>query len=243
MSLDSASSQQKAPAHTPTSSPQVIGTRWAVAAGHYLASEAGARVLAAGGNAIDAGVAAGMTLGVVHCDMVSVAGVAPILVHVARTGETWQVSGVGPYPRASTLEYFRGLGNQIPPGLARTVAAPAAWCAALERWGTMSFADVARAATEHASRGFPVSNFSAYQLAANADKYRRWPSSTALYLNNGRPFRMGERLVQAELGETLARMARAEKSAGGSRAAGIRAARDEFYRGETAKRIAEFHRT
>src|SRR5437899_959741 len=108
MSLDSASSQQKAPAHTPTSSPQVIGTRWAVAAGHFLASEAGARVLAAGGNAIDAGVAAGMTLGVVHCDMVSVAGVAPILVHVARTGETFQVSGVGPYPRAARDEFYRG---------------------------------------------------------------------------------------------------------------------------------------
>src|SRR5881296_2784039 len=245
MSLDSASSQQKAPAHTPTSSPQVIGTRWAVAAGHTLASEAGARVLAAGGNAIDAGVAAGMTLGVVHCDMVSVAGVAPILVHVARTGETWQVSGVGPYPRATTAAYFRERhGGQIPAGLPRTVvpAAPDAWCTALERWGTMSFADVALAATAHAERGFAVSQFTAYQMAANADKYRRWPSSASLYLRDNRAFRMGEVLVQRELGETLRRMARAEAKAGGSREAGIRAARDEFYRGETAKRIAEFHR-
>src|SRR5262245_11437844 len=245
MSLDSASSQQKAPAHTPTSSPQVIGTRWAVAAGHYLASEAGARVLAAGGNAIDAGVAAGMTLGVVHPDMVSVAGVAPILVHIARTGETWQVSGVGPYPRRSTVAYFNEHhGGQIPPGLARTVvpAAPDAWCTALERWGTMSFADVAARATEHAERGFPLSNFSAYQMAANADKYRRWPTSAALYLRDGRPVRAGELLVQQELGETLRRMAAAEARAGGSRAAGVRAARDEFYRGETAKRIVEFHR-
>src|SRR5204862_426428 len=227
MSLDSASSQQTGPVHSPTATVQVLGTRWAVAAGHALASEAAAQVLAAGGNAIDAGVAAGLCLGVVHCDMVSVAGVAPILVHLARTGETFQVSGVGPYPGASTLEYFRGLGNQIPPGLPRTVvpAAPAAWCAALERWGTMSFADVARAATEHAGRGFPVSSFSAFQMTANADKYRRWPTSTALYLNNGRPFRMGERLVQAELAETLSRMARAEAREGGSRAAAVRGAR------------------
>src|SRR5205823_2271715 len=153
MSLDSASSQQSAPAYRPTATVQAIGSRWAVAAGHPLAAEAAAHVLGAGGNARDAGVAAGLTLGVVHPDMVSVAGVAPILVHLARTGETRQVSGVAPYPRASTPEYFRGLGNQIAPALAR-----------------------------------------------------------------------------------------AEKSAGGSRAAGIRAARDEFYRGETAKRIAEFHR-
>src|SRR5256884_2186407 len=244
MSLDSVSFQQSAPAYRPTSTVQAIGSRWGVAAGHALAAEAAAHVLGAGGNAIDAGVAAGLCLGVVHPDMVSVAGVAPILVHIARTAETFQVSGVGPYPRASTLEYFRGLGNQIPPGLPRPVVPGglAAGCMALERWGTMSFAEVATAATEHAGRGFPLSSFSAYQMTANADKYRRWATSAALYLNNGRPFRMGERLVQAELGETLARMAGAEKRAGGSRAAGIRAARDEFYRGETAKRIAEFHR-
>ncbi|HTO12891.1 MAG TPA: gamma-glutamyltransferase, partial [Candidatus Binatia bacterium] len=244
MSLDSASSQQGAPRHRPTATVQTIGTRWAVAAGHSLAAEAGARVLAAGGNAIDAGVAAGITLGVVHPDMVSVAGVAPILVHVARTGETFQVSGVGPYPRASSREYFvTRHGGQIPPGLPRTVvpAAPAAWCAALERWGTMSFADVAASATEHASRGFAVSGFSAYQMGTHVDKYRRWPSSVALYLRDGRAYRMGEVLVQKELGDTLERMAAAERRAGGSREAGVRAARDEFYRGETAKRIALFH--
>ncbi|MBI3637522.1 MAG: gamma-glutamyltransferase, partial [Candidatus Rokubacteria bacterium] len=81
MSLDSASSQAKAPGYRPTHTVQVIGARWAVAAGHPLAAVAAARVLDAGGNAIDAGVAAGLCLGVVHCDMVSLAGVAPILVH------------------------------------------------------------------------------------------------------------------------------------------------------------------
>ena len=245
MSLDSASHQATAPLHTATATVQAIGTRWAVAAGHALASEAAARVLDAGGNAIDAGVAAGLTLGVVHPDMVSVAGVAPILVHVAKTGTTFQISGVGPYPRASTLAVFRARhGGQIPPGLARTVvpAAPAAWLAALARWGTMSFADVAAPATEHASRGFPVSRFSAYQMAANAEKYRRWPTSAALFLREGRAYRTGEVLVQSELGETLARMAEAERRAGGGREAGIRAARDEVYRGETARRIVEFHR-
>src|SRR5437867_11173458 len=98
MSLDSVSSQQHAPLHAPTSTVQVIGTRWAVAAGHALASEAAACVLWAGGNAIDAGVAAGLTLGVVHPDMVSVAGVAPILVHVARTGGSVLVPGDGWFP-------------------------------------------------------------------------------------------------------------------------------------------------
>jgi len=244
MALDSVTSQQTAPPHTPTATAQVIGARWAVAAGHPLAAEAAARVLSAGGNAVDAGVAAGLCLGVVHPDMVSVAGVAPILVHMARANETWQVSGVGPYPRASTLEYFRRRGNEIPQGLPRTVvpAAPDAWCTALARWGTMSFADVAAAATEHAERGSPVSAFSAYLMASKAASYARWPTSAALYLKDGRAYRMGEILVQSELGATLRRMAAAEAKRGGGRAEGVRAARDEFYRGETARRIAEFHR-
>ena len=245
MSLDSVSSQRTAPVHAPTNTVQVLGRRWAVAAGHPLASAAAAGVLAAGGNAVDAGVAAGMTLGVVHCDMVSVAGVAPILVHQAATRQTWQVAGVGPYPRRSTVAYFNERhAGQIAPGLARTVvpAAPDAWCTALARWGTMSFADVAASATTFAERGFAISDFSAYQMGANAEKYKRWPTSAALYLKDGRAYRAGEALVQAELGETLRRMARAESQAGGSRETGIRAARDEFYKGETAKRIAEFHR-
>jgi gamma-glutamyltranspeptidase/glutathione hydrolase len=245
MSLDSVSSQRSAPLYSPTATVQVIGRRWAVAAGHPLAAAAAARVLEAGGNAIDAGVAGGIALGVVHPDMVSVAGVAPILVHHAATRSTWQLAGVGPYPQRSTPEYFRARhGNQIPAGLARTVvpAAPDAWCTALQRWGTMSFADVATPATGHAERGFPLSDFSAYQMGANAEKYKRWPTSAALYLKDGRARRTGEVLVQAELGDTLRRMARAEGHAGGSREAGVRAARDEFYRGETAKRIAEFHR-
>jgi gamma-glutamyltranspeptidase/glutathione hydrolase len=245
MSLDSVSSQRTAPSYSPTHTVQILGRRWAVAAGHPLAAGAAARVLEAGGNAVDAGVAAGICLGVVHVDMVGVAGVAPILVHQASTRQTWQVAGVGPYPRRSTVEYFRERhGGQIPAGLARTVvpAAPDAWTTALARWGTMSFADVAYSATLFAERGFAISDFSAYQMGANVEKYKRWPTSTALYLKEGRALRTGETLVQAELGETLRRMARAEAAAHGSREAGIRAARDEFYKGETAKRITEFHR-
>src|SRR5947207_15622939 len=118
MSLDSASAQKNAPVYSPTQSVQIMGRRWAVAAGHPLASAAAVGVLAAGGNAVDAGVAAGMTLGVVHCDMVSAAGVAPILVHQASSRQTWQVAGVGPYPRKSTVAYFKERhGRQIPAGL------------------------------------------------------------------------------------------------------------------------------
>jgi len=81
MSLDSAQSQRGAAPAGAGPMAQVMGRRWMVSVGHPLAAQAAARILEAGGNAIDAGVAAGFMLGVVHPDMVSFAGVAPILVH------------------------------------------------------------------------------------------------------------------------------------------------------------------
>src|SRR5256885_14837011 len=95
MSLDSVSSQQQAPIHAPTATVQAIGSRWGVAAGHALAAEAAARVLGAGGNAIDAGVAAGVLLGVGHPSMVLLSGVAPILSGIPRTSPALHMSLAG----------------------------------------------------------------------------------------------------------------------------------------------------
>jgi len=245
MSLDSVSSQKDAASAIGGSMLQVMGRRWMVAAGHPLAAQAAARILQAGGNAVDAGVAAGFMLGVVHPDMVSFAGVAPILVHLARTRETFEVSGVGPYPKRATADFFRETcGGQIPVGLLRTVvpAAPDAWCAALERWGTKSFGETVAPALECAERGFPLSVFSAYQFGRAAEKVRRFPTSAAVYLKGGQGPPPGHLLVEAELAETIKMMVAAETaSRARGRGAAIRAARDVFYKGEIAQRIADYH--
>ena len=245
MSLDSVSSQKDAASSVGGSMLQVMGRGWMVAAGHPLAAQAAARILQAGGNAIDAGVAAGFMLGVVHPDMVSFAGVAPILVHLGRTGETFEVSGVGPYPKRATADFFREkCGGQIPAGVLRTVvpAAPDAWCAALERWGTKSFGETVAPALECAERGFPLSVFSAYQFGRAADKVRRFPTSAAVYLKDGQGPPPGYLLVEAELAETIKMMVAAETaSRARGRGAAIRAARDVFYKGEIAQRIADYH--
>ena len=67
--------------------PLVMGTQHAVSTGHYLATLAAMRILDRGGNAVDAGVAAGLCLGVLYPDMVSVAGVAPIIFYHADRRE------------------------------------------------------------------------------------------------------------------------------------------------------------
>ena len=244
MTLDAAQSRIGPTDFSPGRSTQVMGRRWMVAAGHPLAAQAAARILDAGGNAVDAGVAAGMCLGVVHPDMVSFAGVAPIIVHLAKTCETHTVSGVGPWPRRARVEFFKErCGGEIPLGVLRTVvpAAPDAWCTALARWGTLSFAEVAAPALECAAQGFPLSVFSAALIRDNEAAFRRWPTTASLYLPGGRPRAAGEPFVQSELARTIETMIAAERRARG-RAEGIKAARDAFYRGEIAEAICAFHR-
>src|SRR5687767_15796339 len=105
-------------AHRPT----IAVTQHAIAAGHYLATEAGHAILQAGGNAVDAGVAAGIALGVVHSDQVQFSGVAPMVIHLAERDETVTISGLGGWPRAARLETFvEEHGGTIPVGILRTV--------------------------------------------------------------------------------------------------------------------------
>ena len=217
-----------------------------VVAGHYLAAQAGHDVLTAGGNAVDAGVAAGICLGVVQSDMVNFGGVAPIMIRMAETAEVITISGLGWWPQRARAEVFREeFGGALPAGVLRSVVpgAPDAWITALERYGTMSFGEVAAPAIELAARGFPVHPLFAETVETHAADYERWPSSAAIYLPNGRPPKVGELFVQSDLAGTLQFMAAEEKAAAGSRRAGLEAARRSFYRGDIARQIASFYRT
>ena len=88
-----------ATSHNTAHRPAIAVTRHAIAAGHYLAATAGFDILQAGGNAIDAGVAAGIALGVVQSDLVNVAGVAPIMIYVAEKREVVTVVSAVAAPR------------------------------------------------------------------------------------------------------------------------------------------------
>ncbi|MGH8849516.1 MAG: gamma-glutamyltransferase family protein [Casimicrobiaceae bacterium] len=226
--------------------PVLMGTRHMAVAGHYGAAHAAFAILEAGGNAVDAGVAAGIALGVLQSDLVNVAGVAPIMIYRADTREVLTISGLGTWPAAVTADLFRKRhGGRIPEGVLRTVvpAAPDAWITALAKFGTMSFGDCASSAIRFASDGFPMYGLMAEMVAMHAADYLRWPSSAAIYLPNGRPPRRGEIFVQADLGRTLQYMADQERAAasGGGRAAGLEAARDAFYRGDIARAIVSYH--
>jgi gamma-glutamyltranspeptidase/glutathione hydrolase len=215
------------------------------AAGHYLAAQTAFQILEAGGNAIDAGVAGGIALGVVQSEYVNFAGVAPIMIYLADRKEIITISGLGVWPKATSLEFFRKSHNHnIPAGVSRTVvpAAPDAWITALEKYGTMRFGDVAAAAIRFAKDGFPAPALMCEIITKLESKYRRWPSNAEIYLPKDRPPEPGELFIQSDLAATIQFMADEEAAARGGRGAGLAAARDAFYKGDVAHRIVNYHK-
>ncbi|MEE4599889.1 MAG: gamma-glutamyltransferase [Desulfobacteraceae bacterium] len=219
--------------------------RHMVSAGHHLAADAAREILDAGGNAADAGVCGGICLAVLFSEYVNFAGVAPIIYRHHETGEVTTISGLGWWPQKASLEVIqRNYGGKIPLGILRTVipGAPDAWISALDRFGTMSFGEVAHAAIQFARNGFAVTQLSAEIFAAEIDELRRWPENERIYLPGGRPPRAGEILVLEDLAGSLQYMADQEKSATKKgRAAGLQAARSAFYQGDIARKITRYH--
>jgi gamma-glutamyltranspeptidase/glutathione hydrolase len=224
--------------------PLVQASRHAVASGHYLASVAGLRILERGGNAIDAGVATGICLNVLQPDWTSFGGVAPIIVYLAQRGEVATISGLGRWPRRARLEYFRDELGEIPEGVQGAIVPSAcdAWLTALARFGRLTLAEVLAPALELAE-GFPVSADLARHLATFHANLRRWPSSRAYLRPDGTPLQPGDTLRQPELAATFRALLEAERAGAHlGRAAAIMAARDRFYMGDLADRMADFSR-
>lgn len=224
--------------------PVVMGTHHMVSAGHYLAAAAGLRILEAGGNAIDAGVAAGLCINVTQADLTNLGGVAPIIVYLAHSGTVETISGLGWWPKAASIEFFqREQGGRIRRGMQRCVmpAAIDAWLTALQRHGTMTFAEVAAPAIELAEDGFPMHDLMQDILSVPSalEAMRQWPSTRAVFLPDGHVMPLGARVVQKDLAHTLRMLVQAECGAT-SREAGIGAARDRFYRGDIAEQMVRF---
>lgn len=223
--------------------PTVLGTRHVVATTHHLATAAGNRILQQGGNAIDAGVAAGIALNVVERQYSDFGGVAPIIVHRRgmTTPETWD--GLGHWPRRTTLEeHVARHGSDIPIGLGRAVTpgAPDAWLSCLARHGRLTLADVLAPAIA-LCEGFPIHESLANQILHDQRRIERWPASAAIYLPDGRPLRRGETLVQTELAGLFRRLIDVERASSAlGREAAILAARDDFYVGSIGRDLAEF---
>ncbi|MBI3978173.1 MAG: gamma-glutamyltransferase, partial [Chloroflexi bacterium] len=216
-----------------------------VASTHYLATQAGARILQNGGNAFDAAVATGIGVAVLQRNATDFGGVAPIVGYEAKTGRVFTISGLGRASKTVTLKkYLDRFGDDMPHGIPRAIvpAAPDAWITLLARFGTRSFGEVAQPAIEICTRGFPVYPWLSKRIADVKGLLDQWPSSAAIFMPNGRTPEPGELLVQTDLARTLQALADAERAgvAKGGRHAGLMAARDLFYKGDLAAIMARF---
>jgi gamma-glutamyltranspeptidase/glutathione hydrolase len=224
--------------------PLIQGTSGVVVSSHPSAAMIGLDILRQGGNAIDAGVAVGLALNVVHAHECNFLGVAPTIMYLAGRREAVTIDGLGVFPKALSVEYLqRHHQGQFPAGLLRalTPGAADAWLTALARYGTMRFADVVAPAIALAEQGFPVYRFLATAIRTAPETYRRYPGNAAVFLPNGRPPAVGEMFYQKDLAATLRQLVAAEEAhRSQGREGALQAARDVVYKGELAEKIVAF---
>jgi gamma-glutamyltranspeptidase / glutathione hydrolase len=224
--------------------PLIQGTNGVVVSSHPSAAMIGLDILRQGGNAIDAGVAVGLTLNVVHAHECNFLGVAPTITYLADRREAVTIDGLGVFPKALSVEYLqRHHQGKFPSGLLRalTPGAADAWLTALARYGTMRFADVVAPAIALAEQGFPVYRFLATAIRTAPETYRRYPGNAAVFLPNGRPPVVGEMFYQKDLAATLRQLVDVEAAhQSQGREGALQAARDVVYKGELAEKIVTF---
>lgn len=222
--------------------PEVLGRVGVVAAGRHFAAEAGMKVLARGGNAVDAGVAAVFAAAVTEISHFGFGGEVPILLYLADRREVVVINGQGIAPAAASADYFRRQGG-IPtsgPSAGTVPAVVDALAIALAEFGTLSLAEVLAPAIDLAD-GFPWYDFLTRYLTQELDRVRSIPSGARVYLQGpgGTVPTVGSVFRQPDLARTLRALAEEERRhLQQGRKAAIHAARDRFYRRDIGQRIA-----
>lgn len=226
---------------------QIWGTGGMVSSMHPAASQIGADILRAGGNAVDAAVAVGAAISVLSPDWAGPAGDSAWLVYLKVTGEYRYLDGYSTCPAAIAPRRIAGhfgldertqprAWEEEPPeqrdvGMITGMVpgTPAAWCELVKRCGSLPLSVLLDPAIDIAGRGFPVNEYLAAAIAAHRGKLQHFNTSRAAWFDvEGRPLQAGALLRQPELATTLERIARQ--------------GHDGFYRGDVAAAIIEHGR-
>ncbi len=225
--------------------PAVMGPTGGVSTGHPLTTAAAFSILLKGGNAFDAGVASLIAGGVLEQDLYSLGGEALVLVYSKKENKVTSIVGQGWAPKAVDVDWYLSRNKTLDGAGLDPAVVPGALHAALtvlEKWGTMTFAEVAAAGIAYAEHGFPMRNSTARTIRSQQKFMENWPANKAYWLKpDGSQYRPGETIKLPTLARTLKRMVDAERAAKGrGRTAGIIAARDRFYKGDIAKEMVAF---
>ena len=232
--------------------PPVRGLHEMVGAANNLEVAAGMRMLAQGGNAVDAGVATVLAATVTEQSRVGLGGEIPILIKM-KDKPVLAIRGVGVAGSKATVQFFDHRAAEkwempdriapipaIGPRAAITPGLVDGLLLALEKYGTLSFSQVAAPAIEYADEGFPIAEEFAEFLNQLSQYHAFWPASFRFFYPNGGPPKRGEVVKMPSLAATLRQMAAVEPKTKGDRAAKIRAVHDVFYKGDIAAKLADF---
>ncbi len=204
-----------------------------VVSSHYLASEVGAQVLRDGGNAVDAAVATGLALAVVHPSAGNIGGGGFMIVHT-KDGDVTAFDFREKAPLAahekmyvdSLGDYIKDLNHEgiLAVGVPGTIAG---FDLALEEFGTKTWKELAEPAVQLAENGFQISWGMADDFMYLKKDFLTYPSSANVFMKKDTiPYEAGDLWKQPDLARTLRRIQQN--------------GRDGFYEGQTAKQLAAF---
>ena len=225
--------------------PAVMGPTGGVSTGHPLTTAAAFGILLKGGNAFDAGVASLIAGGVLEQDLYSLGGEALVLVYPKKENKVTSIVGQGWAPKAVDVDWYLSRKKTLDGAGLDPAVVPGALHAALtvlEKWGTMSFEEVAAPGIAYAENGFPMRNSTAQAIQRQLKFFEGWPDNKKFWLKpDGSQYKPGETIKLPALAKTLHRMVDAERAAKSKgRGAGIIAARDRFYKGDIAAEMVAF---
>ncbi len=201
-----------------------------VAASQFLASQTGAKILEAGGNAIDAAIAANAVLGLTQPYVNGLGGDLFAIVYEAKTGKVYGLNSSGWTPKALTIDSLKSKGIvKIDPRSVNTITVPgcvAGWDALRRRFGTKTFAELLAPAVFYAENGFPLPEIAARGWITQA--LLKQPGYRETYMPGGVRPQLGDVFKNPALGESLRQVA----------AKG----RDGYYKGKLAESLVKFLR-
>ena len=230
-----------------TTRPEILGTFGVVTSTHWIASAVGMSILEKGGNAFDAAVATGFVLQIVEPHLCGPGGDMPAVLYSKKKDKVEVICAQGPALAGATIEHYTSEGLKLIPGdgLLATVIPGSfdGWMLMLRDYGRLSVRDVLEPAIYYAENGHPLLPRVSATIKGLAEFFEKeWPTSYETWVPGGSVPEPNSNFKNPVLAETWKRII-SEAEAKQGREAQIEAARDAFYRGFVAEKIASYLRT
>jgi len=197
-----------------------------IATAHFAATKSGVEILEAGGNAMDAAVAAAFALGVCEPQASGLGGQTMMLLHVAKTGQTVAIDGSSRVPNRAVMESLSKKSSRLLGYQATTIpSTPATLSYVLDRYGSLSLEKALKPATSLAENGVQVTELQRKLQKRELRNFKKGNAGDFFLRGGDKPYTVGGIFKQPVLAKTLARLAQA----------GI----EDFYTGAIGERICE----